>query len=273
MSKSSKTTARRSARTGSLELFVHPHRSVPARLFGLLWRWRIEVITVVVLVTVLVALSDHLPTWAVWVIEGAAVAVVLVIPVVRRFVLRRVWCVITRHRLRKCFVQSRVMTHEGLLPLFIWTRPTPVGERVRLWLRPGLSAKDVESAADRIAAACWAREARVVVNPDRVSTVWVHVIRRDPLAAAGQIRSPLLDGVQVEPTELDTESVPLPDRATVLAALPEQGTAVGDTSPVTSSATATRAAATMRTPTRSTPTGQESWAVVSWSGEDVSDYV
>jgi hypothetical protein len=78
-------------------------------------------------------LPDHrvLARWTAPVILVAIIVVIAVVPISRRFVLRRVWCVFSRHRVRKCFVQSRVMTHEGLLPLFMWTRPTPVGDR--LW--------------------------------------------------------------------------------------------------------------------------------------------
>ena len=104
-------------------------------------------------------------------------------------------------------VQSRVMTHEGLLPLFMWTRPTPVGERLWLWLRPGLPGRDIDAVTDRIAAACWAASARVKVSPKRAAVVSVEVIRRDPftsfgdhLAAAGW-RAP-------RPTSTPTRSSP-----------------------------------------------------------------
>src|SRR5918998_6596444 len=180
---------RQSFRTGSFEVFTRPHHSMPALVAGVVWRWRVELLTATALVVVWVVLSDRRPaSWPSWstpVVLATTIAVIMVIPVSRGFVTRRVWCVFSRHRVRKCFVQSRVMTHEGLLPLFVWTRPTPVGERLRIWLRPGLSVRDIETTTDRIAAACWARDARVEVHPKRVSTVWVHVIRRDPLAASG----------------------------------------------------------------------------------------
>src|SRR5918997_7175940 len=196
MSKRNSTTrARRSAKAGSFELFVHPQRSTPARVFGLMWRLRVEIILIIVVVTVWSWLSDRLPVWGTALVLLGLLVLVLAVPPTRRWVLRHLWCTITRHRVRACLLQARVMTHEGLLPLFVWTRPTPVGERVRLLLRPGLSGRDVESAGEKIAAPCWARDARVQVNPDRASTVWIDVIRRDPLAGTDQITSPLLRGV------------------------------------------------------------------------------
>ncbi|MDQ3885660.1 MAG: hypothetical protein M3308_01255 [Actinomycetota bacterium] len=274
MAKTTKTRARQSARTGSFEIFTYPQRSTPARIAGLLWRWRIELMVLTVLVITWAWLVDRLPTWGAWLCLLGTLAVLLAVPVSRRYVLRRIWCVISRHRVRKCFVQARVMTHEGLLPLFIWTRPTPVGERLRIWLRPGLSVRDIETTTDRIAAACWARDARVQVHPKRVSTVWVHVIRRDPLAGSGQISSPLLDGITPNQDEEYGQLIPLPDRATVTAAMPAPGTA-GEAPISTHSATATRATAPKRTTTRSTPAADENSApvVLGWSGEDVSDYV
>jgi hypothetical protein len=150
---------RASYRTGSFEVFTYPHHSMPALVLGAVWRWRIELLIVITLVVAWVALAAQLPlTWPGWAAPVALVATIIIIavvPVSRRFVTRRFWCVFSRHRVRKCFVQSRVMTHEGLLPLFMWTRPSPVGERLWLWLRPGLSSRDIDNVTDRIAAACW----------------------------------------------------------------------------------------------------------------------
>ncbi|MGH3774527.1 MAG: hypothetical protein ACRDRR_02130 [Pseudonocardiaceae bacterium] len=272
---------RQSARTGSFEIFSYPHHSAPALVLGVLWRWRVELLTLTTLVVVWAVLAQHLPaTWPTWATPAVmltAIAVVLAVPVSRRLVTRRVWCVISRHRVRKCFVQSRVMTHEGLLPLFIWTRPTPVGDRLRLWLRPGLSGRDIENVTDRIAAACWARDARVRISPKRASTIWVDVIRRDPLAATGQITSPLLDGVHTENFDADADVIPLPDRATITPAIPDPAPGSDDAFPPIHEAPATPVRATKRTGTRTAPpaehTDSSAAVVVGWSGKDVSDYV
>src|SRR5262249_26517682 len=132
---------RASYRTGSFEVFSYPHHSTPARVAGAVWRARAELTSVLALIGAWVLLTYQIPEswpdWTVPVILAGMIAVIGAVPVSRRFVTRRVWCVFSRHRVRKCFVQSRVMTHEGLLPLFMWAHPTPVGDRLWLWLRPG----------------------------------------------------------------------------------------------------------------------------------------
>ncbi len=273
---------RPSYRTGSVEIFTYPHHSAPVVVFGAVWRWRVELLTVTTLVVVWLVLADQLsdswPTWSAPVVLATVIVVVFVVPVSRRFVICRVWCVFSRHRVRKCFVQSRVMTHEGLLPLFMWTRPTPVGDRLWLWLRPGLSGRDIEAVADRIAAACWASSARVRVSAKRAAVVSVEVIRRDPLASFGQLHSPLLHGVARAHFDTDAQVIPLPDRSTVIPAAPVQSApSLDDTSLTVDPAPATRGGAIKRTGTRTpaaTDTNESAVAaVVGWSGKDVSDYV
>jgi hypothetical protein len=272
---------RPSYRTGSFEIFTYPHHSDAARAFGALWRWRVELLCVITLTVawawIAYQIPESWPRWTVPVILVALIVVIAVVPVSRRFVIRRVWCVFSRHRVRKCFVQSRVMTHEGLLPLFMWTRPTPVGDRLWLWLRPGLSGRDIEAVADRIAAACWASTARVKVSAKRAAIVSVEVIRRDPLAHSGQLHSPLLQGVARAHVDTDAHVVPLPDRSMVIPASPVHSATSLDDPPVTvDPAPATRGGAMKRTSTRTPAPADESSsvaAVVGWSGKDVSDYV
>jgi hypothetical protein len=270
---------RQSFRTGSFEVFTRPHHSMPALVLGVVWRWRVELLVVTTLVVVWVVLADRLPaSWPSWsapVVLATTITAIYVVPVSRGFVTRRVWCVFSRHRTRKCFVQSRVMTHEGLLPLFMWTRPTPVGERLWLWLRPGLSGRDIETVTDRIAAACWAASARVTISPTRAAIVSVEITRRDPLAS-GEITSPLLDSVHPDHFDTNAQVIPLPDRATVTPPSPVEGPVPGD-APVVDPALAIRGGALKRTGTRTASpvenTDASAAVVVGWSGKDVSDYV
>ena len=113
---------------------------------------------------------------------------------------RVVWawssCVVVRHRLRLCFatlVRSQARVAGGrpvALPLLVWARPTPAGERVWLWLRPGLSLEDLDGKAGLIAVACIANQVRVTAASERYAALLrVDVARRDPLS--GRIDSPL----------------------------------------------------------------------------------
>ena len=161
-----------------------------------LWWWSIEITAVVFVAGGWVTLA-HLATW--WIalaILTVAAAVVLVPRRPRRFVSAWAWCLTVRHRLRLCFatlVRSQVRVVGGrpvALPLLLWARPTPAGERVWLWLRPGLSLEDLEGKAPLIAVACIAKQVRVTAASERhAALLRVDIARRDPLA--GRVDSPL----------------------------------------------------------------------------------
>ena len=66
------------------------------------------------------------------------------------------WCLITRHRIRTCFAEFIITNRTGSLPFLLLTIPTSVGERLWIWLRPGLALSDIQDRLDLIAVACWA---------------------------------------------------------------------------------------------------------------------
>ena len=109
----------------------------------------------------------------------------------RRFAVRRFWCVLARHRIQRLCYEARLHTRAGRLPLVLWTRPTKVGERARILCRAGICAADFTAHAPEIAAACYARDARVTHNPRWSHLVTIDVIRRDTLAARESVASPL----------------------------------------------------------------------------------
>src|SRR4051812_17158858 len=147
---------------------------------------------------------------------AATLAVVLALPASRRYTLRRVSAVVMRHRMRACFLQTRTWTANGRLPFLVWSRPTPVGVRVRVWLPAGLSVNDLERIIDEIGAACWAREARITPVSGQAALVWVDIIRRDPLGAAGPLSPPVVDSLGPDrhpagaPTAQQTTNGPAP---------------------------------------------------------------
>jgi hypothetical protein len=173
------------------EVFTRPQRSTPARVTGLLLRLRAEITTAVVLLVAWVWLAHRIPTGGVAVTVGSLALVVVLVPHSRRYVTRRGWAVMTRHRLRAVFVERRVMNYTGNLPLIVWARPTPVGERVWLVLRAGIDVVDVERNLDYIASGCWARTARAETGRTTAALVVVDVIRRDPLSSGLPVVSDL----------------------------------------------------------------------------------
>ena len=161
-----------------------------------LWWWSIEITAAVFVVGGWVALA-HLTVW--WIASAvvlASVAAVFVPGRSRRLVWAWSWCLVVRHRLRLCFatlVRSQVRVTGGrpaALPLLLWARPTLAGERVWLWLRPGLALEDLEGKAGLIAVACIARQVRIAPASERYAALLrVDIARRDPLT--GRIDSPL----------------------------------------------------------------------------------
>jgi hypothetical protein len=80
------------------------------------------------------------------------------------------------------FFETRMHTRSGRLSLILWIRPTEVGERAWVWCRAGICAEDLEAHTGEIAAACYAREARVAKSPRWAQLVLVNIVRRDTLA-------------------------------------------------------------------------------------------
>ena len=119
------------------------------------------------------------------------------------------WCLVTRHRIRTCFSEFIITNRTGSLPLILWARPTPVGERVWIWLRPGLSIDDLLDRLDKIAVACWATAALAeAASRSNAAFVRLDIKRRDVLT--GTITSPLLDMIKsgAPATERDTTEIP-----------------------------------------------------------------
>jgi hypothetical protein len=290
------------ALTPAIEFFTQPQRHIAWRVLGFLVRARAEIIVATTLLVVFVQLQAWASTWTTLDDTGtppqAAPAtadepplfepphialllmlggftVLLVIPASRRFLIRRVWCVITRHRMRACFTQSRTMTLDGRMPFLLWSRPSPIGERVRVWLPAGLSVKDIEDDDERLAAACWAHEVRVTPTRHQAALVVVDVIRRDPLAARTVLRPAVLDdldGDDTTPHSRNGATPPLPDRSTLQPNAPAEFPTVHAAG---NNGNGSGPRHTGKTPA-ATPAGSASDsepAVTGFGGVDVSDYV
>jgi hypothetical protein len=154
------------------------HRSAA----GTLWRWRTE-LTVLTAVTAAFWRLSLLVTlaWAAIIVAVSAV-VILAVPHTRRYTTRRIWCVLSRHRLQRVCFETRLHTRSGRLPLILWIRPTEVGERAHLLCRAGVCADDFADHIGEIAAACWARDARVTRSPRFAHLITIDIHRRDLLA-------------------------------------------------------------------------------------------
>lgn len=158
---------------------------------GVIWRMRAEMLVFLTTASAFLAVSWFLAIiWAALIL-GAVTMATAALPQSRRFVMRRAWCVISRHRIQRVFFETRMHTRSGRLPLVLRIHPTEVGERAVIWCRAGICFEDFEAHTGEIAAACYAREARVERSKRWAQIVVVLIVRRDTLAAHNVITSGL----------------------------------------------------------------------------------
>lgn len=193
----------------------------------LLWWWLPEITLATAVLTFWVQLANHTPMPVTLLVVGLVVGVPAAVPVTRRAVVAWTWCLIVRHRLRTCFRQFIIANQSGTLPLILWAKPTPVGERVWIYLRPGLSMADLEGRLDRIAVACHASTALVErASEGNAAYLRFDIKRREVLTAT--VSSPLVDviGQDGPATERPSAAVPtaldLPDVDAPTVTLPTQ---------------------------------------------------
>jgi hypothetical protein len=174
----------RNNRYSALDDFAARQRHTAA---GIAWRYRTE-LAILTLASATLWRLAHLITlpWA-----GAVVGLALTALGLLPWTRRRLWCVLTRHRVQRLCWEARLHTRSGRLPLILWTRPTKVGVRLYLLCRAGICAEDFGAHIGELRAACYARDARVTRNTTWSQLVTIDIIRRDKLAAKNTITSPL----------------------------------------------------------------------------------
>jgi hypothetical protein len=198
-------------------LMVQPSRG----LLVLCWRWRTELAYLAILAVSLVWLADRFGYLLAVLLLAAIVGSGCCMPPVRQLLLRR-WCRLkTRHGMLAVFRHTRLYNRAARFPLILRIACTPVGERVTVWLRPGLSAEHLEDRIEQFAAACWARDVRVSRSARFAQVVTIDVVRRDPLAATAVIASPL--PATLPPIVVESEHVdPSARHDAVTESMPEQ---------------------------------------------------
>lgn len=270
-----RTRARMRNRGLLTELLGHPDRDRSRRILGWVVRARAELTTVILLLTAYVVLlkSTGWSSTTVLIVEGTTVIALICLPGTRA----RMWAVTSRHRIYKCMYETRTMTPNGTLPYLIWASPSPVGERIRVWLPAGLSVTDLASITEALAAACYATEARTEVNRRFTHLVTVTIVRRDPFTGKRLVRPGF---TTIVPTKRGKgEFAPLSDRSTL--PVPPAPTPPGQHPTVLAGKTAknrgdrtttSSAAGAGNTPPSDTSEPAPP-SVVGVGGTDVSDYV
>jgi hypothetical protein len=282
MPKSTRTrSTRRAGRgrtaTGTIETIIRPSQSTPVRFLLAVWRWRWELFVLASIAYITIAhgtaISGYVRSNPLWL--NALLIIVLSGWIVtdnpaRRFVLNRIWCVITRHRLRACLVEMRTLNYSGNLPFIFGCLSTKTGQIVWLWMRPGLSMEDLDNKAETIASACWARSAVIARSKRNAAVVRIEINRRDPLSKA-HITSPLLN---------DTSDLPeaaVADDAVMAFLTPDTTDNAPNESTQSERPAKTGTAGETRTRTSKTKTtaavDDSQTVILGANGEDVSDYV
>jgi hypothetical protein len=203
---------------------VVPALPVAGGIFLVVWvwpvlrvlvHWSVEIGAGGLLLGGMSSLYHVVPGPAVAITLLAVIGVLMGLPFLRHHTLAVAWCVISRHRLRMSFAAFIRGNREGTLPFILWAHPTPVGERVSVWLRPGLSLSELESRGDQLAVACWAKDVTVTAaSRTYAPLVRFDIKRRNTLE--GVIPSPLVSVPDVDATEdqadtIEPSALDLPD--------------------------------------------------------------
>jgi hypothetical protein len=152
-----------------------------ANLIVVLWRWRYELAAAAGLAAPWIALDTAA---AAGLTAGlvAALALTASFPRGRRLLAARLWCIVTPHRIRSACAHAWIHSRYGKLPVILVTRSQPLGERVYVWCRAGISAADFSSARELLTAACLATDVQVSRHSRYAHLVALDVIRREPPA-------------------------------------------------------------------------------------------
>ena len=174
-----------------------------------IWWWTPETAITGSLVAGWIELADHTTLIYRLALTTAIVGIPAAIRPVRTRLHQVTWCLVTRHRIRTCFSEFIITNRTGSLPLILWARPTPAGERVWIWLRPGLSLDDLQDRLDKIAVACWATAALAeTASRSNAAFVRMDIKRRDMLT--GTITSPLLDMIKSGSPAAQRDTIEIP---------------------------------------------------------------
>ena len=138
-----------------------------------LWRWRYEIALPILVLAGFLAMGPVAPAM------GAIPLVAILWPTARAQVWGRIRCMATAHRIRVGCIEAYVVNSKGKIPPILWCAPTPIGERVWLWCRAGITVGDLEAAREIIARACWATDIYIHPHPRSPHRVLLEVVRPD----------------------------------------------------------------------------------------------
>lgn len=159
------------------------------------WRWLPETVLLAAVVVASVFLDTYVsPYWVAPCVLIAPVAVLMLIPPVRRFVVAWFWVDVTRHRLRSFMGANGLMNRDSRRPWLLVVYPTKIGERAWMMTVAGISPEDIQERARNLGPTCYATDGEVLPHPKRRYLVRIDIRRRDLLDGSAPVASTLLDG-------------------------------------------------------------------------------
>jgi hypothetical protein len=141
----------------------------------LAWRWRSEIVLIAALVGLEFLLTKVMGLINGLLVTAATAALLCAIPPTRNWMVRRGWCLFTRHRLYGVFRETWTTTRMGRLPLIMRVSPIDQGVRVVVWCRAGISVERLHRIRREIRDACLANE--VHFQPPRAPFAQIEIIR------------------------------------------------------------------------------------------------
>jgi len=158
-----------------------------------LWAFRLE-LTLAGTYGSLGLMANHLlGERGAWMVQAAVVALVLLVPPIRRLVGRRLRHARVRRQWARAVRFARIPSLEDRVPSVHRMKDIPAGERFEVRVPPGSSVPDLEHASEVIAAALRVRELRVRRAADNASRAEIVIARRDPLAVGPPLPWPGID--------------------------------------------------------------------------------
>lgn len=158
-----------------------------------LWAFRVD-LTLAGAYGSLGLLTNHLlGERGAWLAQATVVALVLVVPPLRRILGRRLRHARLRRQWTLAVRSARNPSLEDRIPAARRMRDIPASQRFEIRVPRGSSVPELEQASEVIAAALHIRELRVRRSPDNASRAEIVVARRDPLAVGPPLPWPKAD--------------------------------------------------------------------------------
>jgi hypothetical protein len=158
-----------------------------------LWRCRLEVVLVAVLVAVQRVLAHPLGDVVASLIVVWAVLGVLVSPVLRRPLLHALYLSGLRRKWERAALDAGLSNGPLRSPLVRGAARVAAGDELRVRVRRGQSVGDLEARQDQLAACLRVRDVRVLRDREDAALARVTLVRRDPFEDSAPLRWPHVD--------------------------------------------------------------------------------